>query len=181
MADANYAVTSGYATANAVDNGTSATDNIFTDGRMGWDAAITWADQLSYEGYNDWRLFSVDETCSGHNCSSIGNELGHLFYVDLGVTQYNPITSSTAEEYDWFTNVQSSDYWSGAVYAPNTDLAWVFLTHFGYQDYGYKANEDYTWAVRSGDVAETSIPEPTSLLLLLSGLLGLSVMRKRLR
>jgi len=67
---------------------------------MTWDAAITWADQLVYGGFSDWRLVDAvpdDTGCSdnitpsgfptqyyGYECTQ--NELGHLFYDDLGLT-----------------------------------------------------------------------------------------------
>ena len=59
MQDANYAHTSGYAAANAVGSLGSGSTNIQADGRMGWDAANTWAAQLEYGGYDDWRLPSA--------------------------------------------------------------------------------------------------------------------------
>lgn len=155
MADANYAATNDYGIAN-------------TGGRMTWDNARTWAGLLDYEGYSDWRLFSVDESCGDYNCSSTGNELGHLFYVDLGVTQYNSIRTSTAPEYDFFINVQSGYYWSGVEYAPYTGSAWVFGTNLGHQGYDFKTVEYYGWAVRSGDVA-ASVPIAPALYLLLLG------------
>ena len=40
LQDANYAKTSGYD----------------SDGRMTWDNAVAWANQLEYQGYKDWRL-----------------------------------------------------------------------------------------------------------------------------
>jgi len=113
LQDANYAATSGWAAANIVDNGISATNNIFADGRMGWNAAEAWADQLLYGGHDDWRLptlgplngstfntswsnnattdqgfakTSTDGSNGGWRDAS-GNpvsEMGHMYYVNLG-------------------------------------------------------------------------------------------------
>jgi hypothetical protein len=63
LADMNYAVTSGYAAANAGGTGSNRVD---TNGSMGWNAANTWANNLMYGGYDDWRLASLnagDTTC----------------------------------------------------------------------------------------------------------------------
>lgn len=86
LQDANYANTSGYTTTNFA-------------GRMTWDQATAWADQLVYGGYDDWRLpsagLSGTATCStaanyatcpdkfnGAYDTSYNNsrsEIGHLF------------------------------------------------------------------------------------------------------
>ncbi len=58
LQDANYAKTSGYAAANATGYIRSTT-HIQADGNMGWEAANTWAAQLVYGGYDDWRLTSA--------------------------------------------------------------------------------------------------------------------------
>jgi len=53
LQDANYSVSSGY-------------DD---DGEMYWDAAVAWADQLTFAGYQDWRLPATifpDNTCSNN-------------------------------------------------------------------------------------------------------------------
>lgn len=113
LQDANYAVTSGYTADNAVNNGSNAYDNIFSDGRMGWDAAVAWADQLVYQGYDDWRLPTLGPidgstfhtTFSNNASTDVGyaktttdgsdggwrdgsgspvSEMGHMFYVNLG-------------------------------------------------------------------------------------------------
>jgi hypothetical protein len=116
LQDANWAATSGYASANAVDNGPSATDNIFADGRMGWDAAVAWADQLVYAGYDDWRLptlgpigaafdyaFSNNATTDSGFAKTTTNgsdggwrdgsgnpvsEMGYMYYVNLANLGY---------------------------------------------------------------------------------------------
>ncbi|MCP3670651.1 MAG: DUF1566 domain-containing protein [Gammaproteobacteria bacterium] len=72
LQDANYAQTSGY----------------YADGRMTWADANTWAGQLSYGGYDDWRLASAGNApVSGYNVTT--GELGHMFYNNLGNTAGN--------------------------------------------------------------------------------------------
>ena len=53
LQDAQWAVNSGYVADNLKNEGGSATDDILADGRMGWDAANDWANQLVYGGYSD--------------------------------------------------------------------------------------------------------------------------------
>jgi hypothetical protein len=75
LADVNHAQTSGHD----------------ADGLMSWDAAVAWADGLSFGGKNDWRLpgFTGATTCIGFNCTD--SEYGHMFYNNLGATAGNSI------------------------------------------------------------------------------------------
>ena len=63
LQDANFAQTSGY-------------DN---DGRMSWDAAAAWAEQLQYGGHIDWRLPKV---------SPVDGSTFNLNYVHDGSTDF---------------------------------------------------------------------------------------------
>jgi len=165
LADANYAQTSGYD----------------SDGRMNFDEANTWAAGLSYGGYDDWRLPTAlnqdgSGPCLGFNCT--GSEMGHMFYNNLGATAGNSILLGTnTDNLALFTNLQSSVYWSGTVYAPDpARYAWNFVTNLGFQDDSDQSLEFYAWAVRPGDVA--AIPEPETYAMLLAGLGLLGVAAK---
>lgn len=196
LQDANYAFTSGYAAANEVDNGSGAYDNILANGRMGWDAANTWAANLSVGGYDDWRLptlspvndsafdynFTYDgSTDRGYNITSANSEMAYMFYENLGNTGYydtlGVTTGCTGADLcltnrGVFNNLESSVYWSGVEYAPNPSVAWAFNTISGYQAGNVKTIEFYAWAVRSGDVT-ASVPTPVPFWLIGSGLIGL--------
>ena len=198
LQDSNYAATSGYAAANAVDNGVFAYDNILADGSMGWDAATTWAANLNYGGYDDWRLPTVTDTdlndngCdwsyNGSDCgyNSSGSELAYMWRDVLGNTPYydtnaNPqsgwgLTSTSADGVE-ILNIQPRLYWSGTEVSPTIDDAWFFGTNYGNQELISKQAEFYVWAVRSGDVA--AVPEPGVLLLLIAGLLGIAGAKRR--
>lgn len=168
LADWNYAQTSGYD----------------ADGAMDWTTAKSWADNLVYGGFSDWRLpSSLNANGSGpcgpaFNCS--GSEMGHMFYVDWGAAAGNPFSSGTnAANLALFYNVQSFIYWSGTEEAGNpTDSAWTFMTNGGVQRFVGKGNPTYAVAVRPGDVA-ASVPEPQSLALVLLGLGAGMVARRR--
>jgi hypothetical protein len=189
LADANYSVTSGYAGINTTGALHSDPNNIQINGQMGWNAASTWAAQLVFEGYDDWRLVSAnpyDTNCDGRfvetgypdqsvGRSCIESELGHLFYEDLNVRGgYSILTSVNL---NLFKNVQHGIYWTSTEYEPNTNLSFLFDTKGGSQVVSYKPSSYFAWAVRDGDVY--SVPEPSTLAIFALALMGLATLRKR--
>jgi len=174
LADMNYAETRGYD----------------SDGLMNWAAATTWASNLVYGGYDDWRLPTLipsasDTSCSfsfspvrgdeqyfyGYNCT--GGELSGLLVTDLGNKARESVLNQvgdTAEQMAnlaLFSNVQSNGYWSGTEHDGN---AWIFYTYHGGQYDVHKVREFYAVAVRPGDVAAVPEPQTAALVLLALGL-----------
>ncbi len=147
LKDANYAMTSGYD----------------ADGLMTWDAAMAWAQNLVYGGYDDWRLpvtLEPDPTCSwpltssGFNCR--GSEIGHLYYTELGNMGG---TGSPPPDTGPFSNVDIIylSYWSSTLWATDPNFAWNFYFGYGEQKANDKhSNYYYAWAVRDGDVIASS-------------------------
>lgn len=187
LQDANYAQTSGYD----------------ADGRMNWSQASTWADDLVYGGYSDWRLpsagligktlFSYDgSTDYGYN--NTRSEIGHLFFelgnraelsasagsqASYGVTNSTFVDAGTSQNVS-FVNLQNYYYWEAETYASNPVNAWNFDTIHGAQDVYHKSSSFNVWAVRAGDIEpEASVPEPSALWLVGAGLLGLGVMNRK--
>jgi hypothetical protein len=64
-------------------------------------------------------------------------------------------------------------YWSSTAYSSTPGYAWTFLFSNGATIQEDKGSGYRAWAVRDGDVGAT-VPEPATLLLLGSGLLGLA-------
>ena len=123
LQDANYAKTSGYAAAHAIDNGLQATNNIHVDGRMGWDAAKTWASNLTFGGYDGWRLPTMIDTAapgcdlsnSGTDCGynvqtydsgtrTIYSELAYMYYVNLALKAGKNTDDSERDDFGIFGN-----------------------------------------------------------------------------
>ncbi len=167
LADWNYASTSGFD----------------ADGAMNWTTANSWANNLVYGGFSDWRLpSSLNANGSGpcgpaFNCT--GSEMGHMFYVNWGATANNSFSTGTnAANLALFSNVVSFIYWSGTEYAPNQSEAWFFNVTQGAQANLTKIGGLFAVAVRPGDVT-ASVPEPQSLALVLLGLGAGMVARRR--
>jgi hypothetical protein len=173
LQDANYAQTSGAS----------------LTGQMNWQTAVDWAANLSYGGYDDWRLPST--ALSDANCTPLTNtppefsfgvgctnsELGHMYYTELGGTVHNPLGPHAAPGPGPFTNIQADGYWSGSDF----DSGNAYVVNFGFsgaQAADGKSIGYYAWAVRDGDVA---VPAPGAAWLFSAGLLALAGRLRRRR
>lgn len=149
---------------------------------MTWETADIWAAGLDIDGVTGWRLpdtLQSGSSCGrqsggvsdGYNCT--GREMANLFYNVLGGETGQSITMTHNSNYDLFSNIQSSIYWSGLEYARNTGNARNFLFVNGFRTSDVKNGKHYAWAVHSGDVGAANIPVPAAVWLFSSGFLGL--------
>jgi len=141
-------------------------------GKKTWYDAMAWANNLVYEGYDDWRLPTTPGTIYGYTNQG---EMGDLYYTELG-NSANPAGGPMANPGP-FTNVLVT-YWLDKEISSGSLFAWTFHTWFGFQDNGYnKYNTLSTWAVRDGDSAP--VPIPGAVWLLGSGIVGLIGLKRR--
>jgi hypothetical protein len=179
--------------------------NFNTNGSMNWSTANTWATTNSFFGLGGWRLPTTNDTgasgCdfanSGTDCgfnvqtstgNAVNSEMAHLYYVTLGNlaafdASGNPQSGFGLTNTANLVDFQSSAYWSGTVYALNSNDAWLFLTgtfnSSGLQGNDVKDFALYAVAVRPGDVgASVPLPPTAALMLLMFGAMVL-IRRKR--
>lgn len=162
-----------------------------------WNNQQSWAASLSFTingvTYNNWRLPSTDDalwvdgydgtTTAGYNITT--SEMGHLFYTELGnegwLNTYGyPQPDSGLINKGPFANLVSSWYWSGTehVFDPFLLFSWDFNMGTGNQSLADHVNFNfYALAVLPGHIQ--AVPEPASMLLIGTGLAGLSALRRK--
>lgn len=106
LQDANFAMTSGYD----------------SDGLMTWTQAYTWAQNLVYGGYNDWRLPTFDPAYN-RETSAVQSEMAYLRFVELGPA-YNSSDPFHPSPFYNVGNEGSLFYWSGSLDLPSN--VWRF-------------------------------------------------------
>lgn len=113
-------------------------------GLLTWSEAKSWADNLFYAGYDDWRLPYDFNDCIGYDCTD--SEMGHLYFSE-NVTAVSP---------GLFKNLQNSDdYWTGSYPVVKT-----FNFSSGKDSEGYDVPYKYNYAIAVRDV--TVVPESIS-------------------
>ncbi len=167
-------------------------------GLVSIDRASDWLSAMNsanYKGFSDWRLptvfpsgtaftvptYSYNGPDYGFNPDLSKSELAYMFYVNLGNLGGHAVDGSfncvsCLVNTGPFANLQPWLYATSSASA--YDIA--FNMGEGYQGaYLKNAISAHFWAVRTGDVAVSAVPEPSSATMMLTGLLLLAGGRRR--
>lgn len=172
LRDANYAATQ-YAATGGLEGD--------ADGLMNLNDAKTWVNNLSYGGYDDWRLASAslinpnpcvanDGSCdAGFNNTT--SEMGHMFYNNLGNLGFKDASGFFPQPGYGLSNTSFIDgnsgfnvsllnmqagaerYWMQESYFAS---GWTLTLSTGEQGLFNAALEAHSWVVRDGDIISTS-------------------------
>lgn len=141
LADANYAMTSGKS----------------KDGRMNWDTAVAWANNLDVFGHRNWRLPKAAPACGDNALNCTTSELGFLYYLNLGGKAAGNLPDTHNANYNLFKNLKKRTGSIGRYFTgdsvPNTPNVWAFEMQTGYQVI-IGSGSNYAWPVHDGDIGK---------------------------
>jgi hypothetical protein len=131
-----------------------------------WTTTIDWT--------TGWRLPSAGDNPQSE-MDQANSEMGHLYYVSLGKTLGGPLGDPHP-----FDNLQAYSYWSGTEDTHAHESAWLFMFDEGQPENATNTNPFGALAVRPREAC-APVPEPATMLLIASGLVGLTGLRRKLR
>ncbi|MFD1622149.1 PEP-CTERM sorting domain-containing protein [Thalassotalea marina] len=170
LQDTNLAVTSGYLKADQ-------------KGAMNFLVAKEWAEQLTFGGYNDWRLPTI--TLNASQTYPLFSELIYMFHVNLGNNCFDPdictplktsfVDINSGDTISFFNvNNNIDNYWTDTEDALNSSHAYSYNKEANGNEVAHFNYFQGAWAVRNGDVLH--VPEPTTI-----GLFGVALIALRQR
>ncbi|MET0165155.1 MAG: PEP-CTERM sorting domain-containing protein, partial [Vicinamibacterales bacterium] len=142
------------------------------DGEFNWNDAHTWVANLTYAGYEDWRLpqFFYAGPLSENRTSEISRMLVHLGWGNRsGGLPSDSWGDYEAGSHGPFINLSTG--LDGAWLANSGGLMWIAVLQFDVPDGGMDSNQ-LAWAVRDGGNPYSRVPEPSTLLLVGVGAFG---------
>ena len=171
-----------------------------TNGSMLLPNAVSWANNLVFGGFDDWRLARVSNTptwpssgpfpvpfncdytvgSTAAQCAASGNELGYMYYFNLGGGGFPGHTGTQTADGVTLNNIQNI-YWTGNSCGVTGNFYYSFddghYTGIAPSPPNIPTEALYAWAVRPGD--SLALPEPGTLWLLGVGLVGLVAVRRQ--
>lgn len=169
-----------------------------TDGLMTWTSAMAWAANLSYMGFDDWRLpiatparpldphYANDGSEDYRfNITRPSSEMAYLYYVTLGAFGARSPTGVFQPGYEGFNRgpflhlAESAGYYWTETESYLSFAAYSFNFSGGSADSNNKISEMHAFAVRDGDVATNHLPEPGTLSLFGLGIAFVGIALRR--